>query len=139
MTIGFAARIDQLPLYADPIPGPVRSSRAATGRPTCDPNLSGPYCAEDCKTLMICLGSTTPEYLSSCPKYADNAPYCVGGRCTASPNMTDPNCKSNFKCTSDGTFPGKDKLTKCIPLLQLLIENRSQTPTTVQHSIIART
>ncbi|KAJ6645645.1 hypothetical protein Bhyg_00852 [Pseudolycoriella hygida] len=67
-------------------------------------NRSGPQCADDCTTLMLCAAeSMTPFANVSCAKSTPSLPYCVSNTCSSTPG----NCSSAlpFRCTSAGVFP----------------------------------
>lgn len=90
---------DQLEIPGIPIPiNKTRSLRSLT----CTNADIGPKCA-DCTTLLACAGAGTPLYYANCANEEPNKPYCVDNVCTSKPGK---GCEINFRCTSEGTFPG---------------------------------
>ncbi|XP_037034263.1 uncharacterized protein LOC119075546 [Bradysia coprophila] len=83
------------------------SSFATAEEPTC--TKTGPECAADCSTLMICMaGDPTPldTVLCSSPNQ-----YCVNGACTTKPTSQCTSAPS-FTCTDDGVFPEPSDCTR---------------------------
>jgi len=70
---------------------------------------SGPQCADDCSTLMICAANNpTPLTTTKC---SSPTQYCVGSACTGTPSAS---CSTDtaFTCTSDGIFPDPENCTQ---------------------------
>lgn len=66
----------------------------------------GPICANDCRSLMICAGESTPVNVQVCEKQNRETPYCVDSICTALPDDSARCSVNSFQCTSNGIFPG---------------------------------
>lgn len=64
--------------------------------------------------MMTCGGGPagTPIIARTCVNINPFTPYCVKGKCSASPDMEDPNCVTAFTCTWSGYFPDPTDCTK---------------------------
>lgn len=65
----------------------------------------GHQCASDCRTLLLCVGTSTPEEQDSCSSIDSKKPYCVDNVCTSTPDTNNKACQTAFKCTAKGVFP----------------------------------
>lgn len=91
-----------------------RSVKAAE---KCEDKDFGIKCT-DCQTVKVCLGNEI-AYHFNCADSDPKTPYCSENICTSelsSNGSTTCNTKSDFHCTSEGTFPGTYTIIKIIPL-----------------------
>lgn len=72
----------------------------------------GLQCANDCSTLVTCIGQTTPVFSKACGSINPQTPYCVNNICSAEPDPNNKECNFAFPCTAEGIFPDPRNCTK---------------------------
>lgn len=73
--------------------------------PMCQASRDVMQCANDCRTMLACVGVSGPPVLTrTCSSIDPTKPYCVKNVCQAEPDINNRNCSMPV-CTSAGVFP----------------------------------
>lgn len=73
--------------------------------PMCQASRDIMQCANDCHTMLICVGVSGPPVLArTCTNIDPTKPYCVKNVCQSEPDINNLNCSMPV-CTSAGVFP----------------------------------
>lgn len=73
--------------------------------PMCQESRGIMQCADDCRTMLTCVGvNGAPVLARTCSNIDPTKPYCVDDVCQAEPDINNLNCSMPV-CTSAGVFP----------------------------------